>query len=60
MGLYVENFDKATEFLKEAERLCKVRVIDYNSSEKVHVNLAMQTPDEQGLSLFDDLCRYIT
>ena len=80
MGLYVEDFDKISEFLKEAEKLCKVRVIDYNSSEKVydnsifyntyvlglsqtmglseevsrellvHVNLAMQTLDEQGLS----------
>ena len=80
MGLYVEDYDKVAEFLKEAERLCKVRVIDYNRSEKVydnsifyntyvmglsqtmglsdevsrellvHVNLAMQTLDEQGLS----------
>ena len=80
MGLYVEDYEKISIFLKEAERLCKVRVIDYNSSEKVfdnsifynayvtglsrmmglsadvsrellvHVNLAMQTLDEQGLS----------
>ena len=80
MGLFVEDFDKISEFLKEAEKLCKVSVIDYNSSEKVydnsifynnyvmglsqtaglsedvcrellvHVNLAMQTLDEQGLS----------
>ena len=91
MGLYVENIDKISEFLKEAEKLCKVRVIDYNSSEKVydnsifyhtyvlgltqtmglseevgrellvHVNLAMQTLDEQGLSpyrTFDSISKF--
>lgn len=91
MGLYVENFDKISKFLKEAEKLCKVRVIDYNSSEKVydnsifyntyvmglsqmmglsedvsrellvHVNLAMQTLDEQGLSpyrTFDSISKF--
>ncbi len=91
MGLYVDEPDKVTEFLKEAEKLCKVRVIDYNSSEKVydnsifyntyvlglsqvmglsekisrellvHVNLAMQTLDEQGLSpyrTFDSISKF--
>ena len=91
MGLYVEDYDKISEFLKEAEKLCKVRVIDYNSSEKVydnsifyntyvlglsqtmglseevsrkllvHVNLAMQTLDEQGLSpyrTFDSISKF--
>lgn len=82
MGLCVEDMDKISEFLTEAEKLCNVRMIDYNSSEKVydnsifynayvtglsetmglsanvnkellvHVNLAMQTLDEQGLSPF--------
>ena len=80
MGLYVDDPDKVSKFLIEAEKLCKVRVIDYNRSEKiydnsifyntyvmgiaqsvglseevrqkllVHVNLAMQTLDEQGTS----------
>ena len=91
MGLYVEDPEKISEFLKEAEKLCKVRVIDYNSSEKVydnsifyntyvmgltrtmglseevrrellvHVNLAMQTLDEQGLSpyrTFDSISKF--
>lgn len=91
MGLYVEDADKVAEFLKEAEKICKVRVIDYNSSEKVydnsifyntyvmglaqmmglsedvsrellvHVNLAMQTLDEQGLSpyrTFDSISKF--
>ena len=91
MGLYVDDFDKISVFLKEAEKLCRVRVIDYNSSEKVydnsifyntyvmglsktmglseevsrellvHVNLAMQTLDEQGLSpyrTFDSISKF--
>ncbi len=91
MGLYVDDSDKISEFLREAEKLCKVRVIDYNSSEKVydnsifyntyvmglsqtmglsedvrnellvHVNLAMQTLDEQGLSpyrTFDSISKF--
>lgn len=91
MGLYVDDPEKITAFLKEAEKLCKVRVIDYNSSEKiydnsifyntyvmglkqmmglsedagrellVHVNLAMQTLDEKGLSpyrTFDSISKF--
>ena len=91
MGLYVDDFDKISDFLKEAEKLCKVRVIDYNRSEKVydnsifyntyvkglaqtmhlpdeisrellvHVNLAMQTLDEYGLSpyrTFDSISKF--
>ncbi|MBQ8259267.1 MAG: MBL fold metallo-hydrolase [Clostridia bacterium] len=91
MGLYVEDTQKIAEFLKEAEKLCKVRVIDYNSSKKVydnsifystyvmgltkatglsddigrellvHVNLAMQTLDENGLSpyrTFDSISKF--
>ena len=38
MGLYVDDYDKISEFLKEAEKLCKVRVIDYNCAEKVYDN----------------------
>ena len=38
MGLYVEDSEKITAFLQEAEKLCKVRVIDYNSSERVYDN----------------------
>jgi len=91
MGLYVDDSCKITDFLKEVEKVCKVRVIDYNSSEKVydnsifyntyvmglaqtmgldsdisrellvHVNLAMQTLDEQGLSpyrTFDSISKF--
>lgn len=38
MGLYVDDLDKLSDFVKEAKKLCKVRVIDYNSSEKVYDN----------------------
>ncbi len=91
MGLYVDSSEKISEFLNEAQRLCRVRVIDYNSSERVydnsifyntyvmglsklmalpdevsrellvHVNLAMQTLDEQGLSpyrTFDSISKF--
>ena len=91
MGLYVDDSDKISEFMKEAEKLCQVRIINYNSSEKiydnsifynnyvmgltqmsglsedvskellVHVNLAMQTLDEQGLSpyrTFDSISKF--
>ena len=91
LGLYVEDFGKLSAFLKEAEKICNVRVIDYNRSEKiydnsifysnyvtglselmgldeevsqellVHVNLAMQTLDEKGLSpyrTFDSISKF--
>jgi len=38
MGLYVEDSEKISEFLSSAEKLCRVRVIDYNHSEKIYDN----------------------
>jgi len=38
MGLYVEDPDAVSAFLLEAEKLCHVRVIEYNRSEKVYDN----------------------
>ena len=91
MGLFVENQSRIDEFLSQAEKLCHVRVIDYNHAEKnfdnsifyrsfaagltrrmgmtdearqellIHVNLAMQVLDEQGLSpyrTFDSIGRF--
>ncbi len=91
MGLYVEDPDRLSTFLTEAEKLCRVRVIDYNRSGTVydntifyntyvdglaqsmnlsrevreqllvHVNLAMQTLDETGLSpyrTFDSISNF--
>ena len=38
MGLYVEEPEKISEFIVEAEKLCHVRIIDYNATEKVYDN----------------------
>ncbi|MBQ8508005.1 MAG: MBL fold metallo-hydrolase [Clostridia bacterium] len=38
MGLFVENPEDVKAFLKEAEKICQIRVIDYNHSEKVFDN----------------------
>ena len=36
MGLYVDEPEQIAAFLSEAEKICKVRVIDYNRSEKIY------------------------
>lgn len=38
MGLYVDDENKISEFIESAEKLCRVRVIDYNRTEKVYDN----------------------
>ncbi len=38
MGLYVDDEKKVSEFIESAETLCRVRVIDYNRTEKVYDN----------------------
>lgn len=38
MGLYIDNAEKISHFLAEAEKLCEVRIIDYNSAEKIYDN----------------------
>ena len=38
MGLFVDNPEKITEFIAEAETICRVKIIDYNHSEKVYDN----------------------
>ena len=38
MGLYVNDLNGLSEFLRQAERLCEVKVIDYNNTEKVYDN----------------------
>ena len=38
MGLFVDDTEKMTDFIMKAEKLCSVRVIDYNHSEKVYDN----------------------
>ena len=50
MGLYVDDTNKISRFLNEAEKLCKVRVIDYNSSEKVYDNSIFYSTYVSGLA----------
>jgi len=38
MGLYVDKTSDLTEFLMQAEKLCEVKIIDYNNTEKVFDN----------------------
>ena len=49
MGLFVENREDVARFLAEAEKLCKVRVIDYNRSERVFDNAIFYTSFVSGL-----------
>lgn len=50
MGLYVDDSDKIAIFLKEAEKICKVRIIDYNSSEKIFDNSIFYNSYVNGIS----------
>lgn len=50
MGLYVDEPDKISDFLKEAEKICRVRVIDYNGSEKVYDNSIFYNTYVMGLT----------
>ena len=50
MGLFVEDADKISAFLASAEKLCRVRVIDYNHSEKVYDNSIFYNSFVSGLS----------
>ncbi len=38
MGLYVDDAEKIKAFLRRAQTLCQVRVMDYNHAEKVYDN----------------------
>lgn len=50
MGLYIDSEDKLSEFLTEAEKLCKVRVIEYNGSEKFYDNSIFYNTYVSGLA----------
>jgi len=56
MGLYVDDYERISKFLKEAEKLCRVRVITYNSSEKVYDNSIFYNTYVSGLSQVMGLC----
>ena len=50
MGLFVDDPNKITRFMAEAEALCRVRVIDYNHAEKVYDNSIFYKSFVAGLS----------
>lgn len=50
MGLFVDDSDKISRFLTQAEKLCRVRVIDYNRSKNVYDNSIFYTNYVSGLS----------
>ena len=55
MGLHVENLSRIAEFMEQAEQLCKVRIIDYNSSERAYDNSIFYNTYVRGLSRMLDL-----
>ena len=50
MGLYVEDPGRISSFIERAEQLCKVRVIDYNSSGRAYDNSIFYSAFVRGLS----------
>jgi len=55
MGLHIEDPGQITAFLEQAEKLCKVRIIDYNSSERTYDNSIFYTAYVRGLAQMLDL-----
>lgn len=50
MGLFVEDTEKIAKFINEAQKLCGVRVIDYDRSEKVYDNSIFYRSFVNGIS----------
>ena len=50
IGLFVDDEKKMGEFIQRAEKLCRVRVIDYNHSEKVYDNSIFYNSFVSGIS----------
>ena len=50
MGLYIEDPSRIASFMEQAEKLCKVRIIDYNSSERAYDNSIFYTAFVRGLA----------
>ena len=55
LGLYVEDPQRLSRFLEQAEQLCKVRVIDYNTSGRAYDNSIFYSTFVRGLSRFLEL-----
>lgn len=50
MGLFVDDAEKITQFIDEANKICKVRIIDYNCTEKVYDNSIFYNSFVNGLA----------
>ena len=50
VGIYVEDQARVTEFLEQAERLCRVEVIEYNSSSRTYDNSIFYSTFVRGIS----------
>jgi hypothetical protein len=55
VGLYVEDPGKVKEFLAQAEQLCQVQVIDYNTSARTYDNSIFYSTFVRGVSQMLDL-----
>ena len=55
MGLHVEDPDRIAAFVEQAEKLCKVRIIDYNSSGRAYDNSIFYSAFVRGLAQMMDL-----
>ena len=55
MGLHVENPGRISSFMEQAEQLCKVRIIDYNSSGRAYDNSIFYSAFVRGLAQMLDL-----
>ena len=55
VGIYVEDQDRVTEFLDQAQRLCSVRVIEYNPSARAYDNSIFYATFVRGVSRLLDL-----
>jgi len=49
MGLYVNDANSLTKFLAQAEKLCEVKIINYNNSEKIFDNSIFYNSYANGL-----------
>jgi glyoxylase-like metal-dependent hydrolase (beta-lactamase superfamily II) len=55
IGLYVEDSGLFSEFMAQAEQICKVRIIDYNSSGRAYDNSLFYSAFVRGLAQMLDL-----
>ena len=55
VGIYVEDQARVAEFLEQAEQLCRVQVIEYNSSARAYDNSIFYSTFVRGVSNLLDL-----